>query len=412
MLPDRHPDFSAISAELHSRPPPELESPAVIVHLALLSDGHASGLQQSMLALGQAHQIACQAGERHCLLDLGPVRIRWERHTEFDSLLVIRPGDSADCPLQALPDDWLANLPGKLVSAARVELVNSEADLAGARDEPYVGGEVAGGRAQLRTNFREDNEGFVTFQLLDQGLDEKSCGRLVQRIMEIETYRMMALLGLPRAKVVNPELNRLESRLAGLVSALGQLSDLSADQAQLEELFSLARQSEQLLTDSAFRFSATRAYGRIVADRLVDLGEQRLDKNQLLAEFLERRFEPALRTCAATAERQENLSRRIARTADLVRTRVDVALQDQNRRLLANMDRRARQQLRLQQTVEGLSVMAISYYSLGILTYVLGGWIDTSQVKLLTSLIAPLLLGFIWFLLRQRRRKATDDLSI
>ena len=134
---------------------------------------------------------------------------------------------------------------------------------------------------------------------------------------------------------------------------------------------------ERLVTLSTYRFSATEAYGRLVHDRLKDLRETRLDDFQPIAEFLDRRFEPAQRTCASVAERQESLSRRIARTSDLARTRVDVALQKQNRALLASMERRARMQLRLQQTVEGLSVVAISYYALGIVTYLLGGLVES-----------------------------------
>ncbi len=406
MLPVLHPDFPAISAELHSRPPPELEAPAAVVHLALLSARDSDGLEPALRLLDPEQRQASRIGPRHAVLDLGAVQLRWERHTEFDSLLISRHGDSSDCPLEALPEGWLAQLPAELVSAASVDVV--QAGSAGAVDEDSltpVASRVSGGRAELRTNFLGDERGFVRFRVIDQGLDAAALGRLVQRVVEIETYRMMALLGLPQAKQVNPELDRLEARLADLVSAVGRVADLSADQALLDELFALARQSEQLLAASAFRFSATRAYGRIVVDRLADLGEQPLSGAQPLAEFLERRFEPAVRTCAATVERQENLSRRIARTADLVRTRVDVALQDQHRRLLADMDRRARQQLRLQETVEGLSVMAISYYSLGILAYLLGGWFDLDELKRLMSLLTPLALGAIWFALRRWRRR-------
>src|SRR3546814_19661742 len=78
---------------------------------------------------------------------------------------------------------------------------------------------------------------------------------------------------------------------------------------------------------------------------------------------MDRRLAPAMRTCESTAGRLETLASRVGRASNLLRTRVDIQLEAQNRDVLVSMNRRARLQLRLQETVEGLSVVAIRYYT-------------------------------------------------
>jgi uncharacterized membrane-anchored protein len=77
-----------------------------------------------------------------------------------------------------------------------------------------------------------------------------------------------------------------------------------------------------------------------------------------------------MRTCQTLNTRMHDLNKKLTRAANLLRTRIDVEIEQQNRDLLAAMSERARMQLRLQQTVEGLSVAAISYYVASLLHYV------------------------------------------
>ncbi len=404
-----HLRHSALARELHSRPHTQLEAPCAVAHLAIMSDGD-GGLQELFDELDDGGDAGTD--ERHRALSVGQLALRWERHTEFESLAISRPCSRKTplgSPVDELPSGWLERIEGRVVSAT---LVFVEGEQGGCSDvelpellghDHVVGSRVLGNAADVHTAFAHAGDGYVRYHVRDLGMSRDQTGRLVQRLIEIETYRMMALLGLPVAKALAPDLARVERRLAELVTRLGAAGDLAEEQALLDELFELAQVSEQHVADSAYRFAATNAYGRIVNDRLRDLREQRLEQAQPMGEFLERRFEPALRTCQATVRRQESVSQRISRTANLVRTRVDVALQKQNRSLLATMARRSRMQLRLQQTVEGLSVMAISYYSLGILTYLLGGLIETEQLRLVISVTAPAFLITIWFLLRRWR---------
>ena len=125
------------------------------------------------------------------------------------------------------------------------------------------------------------------------------------------------------------------------------------------------------------------------------------------AAFLQRRLAPAMRTCRAVEERQANLSRKLSRAANLLRSWVDVEVQQQNRDLLESMNDRARVQLRLQQTVEGLSVAAVSYYVVGLIGYLVKGtdaFGTHLKPELVTALSVPLAVALVWFVVRRVRR--------
>ena len=416
----QHPDRTALAEELHSRPHTELASPCAVSHLAVMTAPDGDGLLAAIADLCRRYGAAPPHQDRHHAATLGAYRLRWERHTEFASLTITQEGEKVGFkrpPVELLPEDWLAGLDGQLIAATHVVIErasdSAEPDIAEIErlfeGQRVVGGKVLGGAAHAFTAFRNGGDGFGRFYVRDLSMTRGRTGRLVQRLVEIDTYRMMALLGLPLAKATSPQLNSLERRLVELVAQLGATADLAEEQGLLNELFAVAQESERLVTESAYRFSATAAYGRLVQDRLKDLRESRLEDFQPIAEFLDRRFEPALRTCASVADRQESLSRRISRTADLARTRVDVSLQKQNRALLASMERRARVQLRLQETVEGLSVVAISYYALGILGYLLAGLVAADTLELIVSTTAPVLLLLIWLVLRRWRAQLTRE---
>jgi uncharacterized membrane-anchored protein len=416
----QHRDRIDLAEELHSRPHTELSSPCAVSHLAVMTPPDGDGLAAAIADLCRRYGAAPPHQDRHHAATLGAYKLRWERHTEFASLTITQEGAKVGFkrpPVELLPEDWLAGLNGELIAATHVVIepapAQAEPDIAEIErlfeGQRVVGGKMLGGAAEAFTAFRNAGDGFGRFYVRDLSMSRGRTGRLVQRLVEIDTYRMMSLLGLPVAKAVSPRLNDLESRLVALVAQLGATADLAEEQGLLNELFAVAQESERLVTESAYRFSATAAYGRLVRDRLTDLRESRLEAFQPIGEFLDRRFEPAMRTCASVAERQESLSRRISRTADLARTRVDVSLQKQNRALLASMERRARVQLRLQETVEGLSVVAISYYALGILGYLLAGLVAEGTLKLVVSSTAPVLLVLIWLVLRRWRAQLTKE---
>jgi uncharacterized membrane-anchored protein len=233
-------------------------------------------------------------------------------------------------------------------------------------------------------------------------------------VLEIETYRMMCLLGLPHAQVATPLLNAIEGELAALTAAMVATDDSQGEnnpddeQALLGQITRLAARLEKLAVDDSYRFSASQAYFRLVRSRIDELREERMEGFPTVGEFMERRLTPAVNTCAAIASRQEALARRIAQTNDLLRTRVGIVQEQQNRKILQSMNRRAAQQLKLQQAVEGLSVVAISYYMIGLLGYA-GKAAKAAGLPInpdiATGLLVPLVLGTVWLGMRRLHRR-------
>ena len=231
---------------------------------------------------------------------------------------------------------------------------------------------VENGKAAIVTDFRQDGDGLTRMLVLERGLTPQRTGVLCQRLLDIETYRTLALLGLPLAQSLSARVRRIEDRLVAITAAM-KAPDRRDNQALLAELTELAAELEADAASSLYRFGASRAYDGIVAERLVALEEAAVPGNDTWATFLQRRLAPAMRTCRSVEERQANLSRKLTRATQLLRTWVDVEVEKQNRSLLASMNNRARLQLRLQRTVEGLSVAAVSYYVVGLIGYLAKG---------------------------------------
>jgi len=239
--------------------------------------------------------------------------------------------------------------------------------------------------AQVWTDFQIHPDGFGRFVVRDAGLYGMQAGRLVQRLLEIETYRIMALMGLPHAQRSNPTLNIIESELTRLTTAMVDMEptesvinsdasgtgvhDVDKQQSLLDNITELAARLERIAVDNNYRFSASQAYFRLVHARIEELRERRVEGVPTILEFMDRRLTPAMNTCSAVARRQELLAERIANTNSLLRTRVGIVQEKQNSKILEAMNARGAQQLKLQQAVEGISVVAISYYIIGLLSY-------------------------------------------
>jgi uncharacterized membrane-anchored protein len=235
------------------------------------------------------------------------------------------------------------------------------------RGQTVVGAEIAEGAARVFSDFQL-HEGCTRFVLIDRNLTERQAGRTLQRLFEIEVYRMMALLALPIARRQSPRIQEIETALATLTDGIAR--DEGHDETLLHELTRLAAEVESGLAASQFRFSACRAYFELVTRRIAELRESRLPGVQTIDEFMARRFTPAVATCNTVSQRMHDLSERVAQASSLLATRVSIAREKQSQALLTSMDRRAKLQLRLQQTVEGLSVAAICYYVAGLVGYV------------------------------------------
>ncbi|MEK9967755.1 MAG: DUF3422 domain-containing protein [Ferrovibrio sp.] len=426
LLPDAlrsrsHPLRSDLAAEVHARPPLPLTAPARVLHLGMmLQPDEIQAIHAHLAALCRAHGVDEPAADaKHVAIELsGAGHLIWERRTEFSTCTLYLPRhasaplDQSDSSLP-LPAGWLAALPGRLMVAADITLLGAgeappnESQLESLFDGPtLVASQVADGRATVWTDFFLGRDDTVRFLLHDNGLTDAQRGRIVMRLLDIETYRMMALLALPLAQQVAPRITALEQGLAGLS---GRMVDVAheSEQTLLLELAGLAAEVETLAVDTPYRFGAARAYHALVERRIVELRETRMPGMPTIGEFMERRLSPAMRTCITMAERIEGLSRRATRMANLLRTRVDVALERQNVELLDTMNQRSRLQLRLQETVEGLSVAAITYYMVGLVGYAAqalhaaGVPVDK---EIAIGVAIPVVAFLVWWGLRRFRR--------
>jgi uncharacterized membrane-anchored protein len=323
----------------------------------------------------------------------------------------------AETAMGLLPPGWLAGIPGNTVVAAHAKLAPAaEAAPEMARIADFFNGNVAVGAAvgdgagYAFTDFRIHDDGCSRFVLFDRSFTPRQAGRLMQRLFEIEAYRMMALLALPIARRQAPRVLAIERALATLTDDMARDGD--RDEKLLGELSRLAAEVESGLAASSFRFGAARAYHDLVRQRVAELRESRQDGFQTIEEFMNRRLAPAMATCTSVSRRLHDLSERVARASALLSTRVDIARERQNQALLASMDRRARLQLRLQQTVEGLSVAAITYYIVGIVGYLakaLKAAGFSVNPDLATGLAIPLIALLIVFGLRRVRQRIVGD---
>jgi len=360
------------------------------------------------------------ASEKHFRVAFDDFVLRWEQHSEFTTYTWEIPHDTTGAPFhtRASFPSSVRRLPsaGELLVAIDLEVVNSADGSPWERlfDRSSLAGAAAeDGTAIYATDFRVTSEGFVRVLVLNQSLDGDSAGALVQRLLEIETYRTLALLGLPTAHRILPSISAIERRLAELTTAMRDKHDLDSNRRLLDELTTLAADLEAGAAASAFRFGATRAYYKIVEQRLRTVGETRLPGVSPWSSFLARRMGPAVRTCAATELRQSTLSLKLSRAADLLRTRVDVELQKQNQELLKSMNARTRMQLRLQTTVKGLSVTAITYYVVGLFGYLVKAahkigqaWIEPTYA---TAGFIPVASLLIWLTVRRIRRHHVQE---
>jgi uncharacterized membrane-anchored protein len=419
-LPPNHPQRYDLSNEVHARPPIPLTAPVVLTCIALTTNWpYRKEDRDAVVALTCLYGVDPPPhGAKHFVADLGDLRLVWERHTEFTRFTFIAapdPDDPFSAPaLDKISGDWLASLPGEVIAAVKAAMVGEvpEGRDWGAISERYfegnalIGSTLTGGSATALTDFRIHKDDFSRILILNQTMTTWHAGRLVQRLLEIEVYRIMALIALPVAQSISPGLADAERQLTEITTAMTRLPQEN-DQETLSRLVRLQASVERSLTESRYRFSAAAAYDAIVSSRIEELREGRIEGMQTFKEFVDRRLAPALNTCSSVARRQRDLSERVERASQLLMTQADIFLARQNKEVLESFDRRAELQLRLQKTVEGLSVAAISYYVVGLIAYILKGFIDKDaslKPEFLIALSVPLVLLVIGYgLIRARR---------
>lgn len=414
-LPDNHPQRFLLHNEVHVRSSFNIKLPVRASHLALLLTTDEKMQERKHLSLlCERFGVAAPAKEAdHFSAAFNSFQIRWEQHGEFSTYsFYVHDNPShpfEDSALNKVPVDWLAALSGQVIVAAHTTIVSAgdvkfdeQTDVAELlpyfADNPIIGAKVTGGAASVFTDFRIHVDGFSRFLIINHDLRSEQAGRLLQRLFEIEVYRVMALLAFPTARKLYPVLNKADRQLFTITSAMN--SPENNDAELLDELTTLAAEVENHISSNHFRFAAASAYYQLVEQRVIDLREVRIQGIQTIGEFIKRRLEPAMNTCSSVSQRFNLLSERVSNAGQLLRTRVDIILERQNQSLLSSMALRAKMQLRMQQMVEGISMVAITYYATNLVgklaeaLHVLGWKIDPRLVEGMAIPIILLITAF------------------
>ncbi len=379
-LPSDHHQRFILANEVHARPPEALDTPERATYVAVIVDPDDREREHNHLAQLCERFGVMPPGESatHFSARLGSFRLKWEKHGEFSGYTFFVTGlhtvAFSEPANGYLPKGWLSDIPGRTIVAAHAKLIASGAEPAGPAmllehfdGNVPVGAEIGDGAGYAYTDFRIHDDGCARFLVLDRSFTRRQAGRLLQRLFEIEVYRMMALLALPIARRQTPRISVIERSLATLTDHIAV--EGGEDESLLNELTKLAAEVESALAACQYRFGASRAYYELVRNRIAELHESHVPGLQTIGEFMTVRLAPAVATCAMVSQRLLDLSERVSQACNLLSTRVDIASEKQNQALLASMERRARMQLKLQQTVEGLSIAAITYYAVGLVGY-------------------------------------------
>jgi len=401
-----HPDREGIISETHARPSQPVVGPAAILHLAFRATDDVYDAFFQILAKDKAPNDA-----RHQTGRIGKTVVKLERHTEFMSCTMFLEY------LDGKPDDQLHEFCRRtfpiekleVLAVLRLSLVKSAREMLNCLplEHRIYGGRIRNG-IEVRSNFRPDDDGIVNFAVFAKGLSGEEIGRRLQRLMEMETYRTMTLLGLPIARRAGMKLSEYEAALAKYKLPTNGETKHKTDDTLFKELSELSENNSTLMTETRYRFAASRAYYSLFQQRIMSLEEEKVGDVQTMTGFLKSRLEPAMATIESTAKRQETITDDLSQALVLLRTRIELSLNKGNQALLRSMDKRHDQQLKISQTVEGLSIVAITYYAVGLVSYLLKAlaaqsWMPFSTT-VLTAISVPIIFALVFVSLRKLRK--------
>lgn len=413
---DFHPQRDSLLAEVHARPSTPIQAPMLVTRIAALSGREGAAADRRHISDLCKRIGAPRAADDAvwCAVDGGDWQLRWEKHGEFSSwTFLARPsGKAGESAIDAVPSAWLDSLPGEVVVLTTISVEREEVRRETVPDpKEKVGSRIMDDAAILLTDLRADAGGMTRFRLFMHVDDPVLTGRIALSLLEIESYRLMALLAFPVAQQTAARLADIEVEARDLTEKIATHLGVDDDRDLLAKLVALSGRMEAMSASTSFRFGAARAYYELVQARIASLGEEALPGRQTMRDFMDRRLGPAMRTCNSVAQREAEMISRIARAGQMLSTRVELVTQKINADLLRSMNRRASMQLRLQRTVEGLSVAAVSYYVVSLLLIpvtALGGKLPVDRA-LLTLVLVPLVVLGVWWSLRRVAGKLGDD---
>jgi uncharacterized membrane-anchored protein len=443
MRPYDHPLRTVLHEEVHARPPVALWPRDRILNQAFLLKGNDRQQQLDWInAISEKTKqpIDPNHGQTFRIIELRPapqrVIIKWELHGEFSSIsTIVQQKDLiAEAPIKTRPalenevNELLSKLSIKPMHEAgglrisAIDIAFEDRGLFKEADEVsslFSGNTLIGStiltnkKAQLWTDLQVNEDGYISYLVPHAGMGSRQAGRVARRITEVEIYRMASMLAFPVAKSLSGPLRNAEAELSELSKEISMAQNQESvathqDGEFLERISTLASKIEEWISEHGLRFTAAEAYSQLAAKNLEELSEASLPGVQTLSEFMERRFAPAMSTCSWTQRRLRELSDRISRTTQILRTRIEFVNESQTQELLASMDRRAKIQLRLQETVEGLSVLVLTYYAVSLIIYMAKGVKELGLMvpaELIGGASAPIIAYGIYALNKLRKKK-------
>lgn len=402
-----HPLRDMLDKELQQRTFPALTAPCRLCQFMLtVSPASRSSELAFIQQLARAQGSHFSDADNDINLPLFGGSLRFEKHGEFSSYVFIQNGSAKqlfDDPLDFLPTkDWLDDIPGQIFRVVQLSVITpAQLNTCGNIDTLFnpdncISSLLAGQKARIWTDFQKHAEGAGRMLLVDHGLSPAALGRLVQQLFDLGNYRKLSLLGWPMSRQALAKLTLLEQQLSDITQRIEHKQ--SDDERLLNEITTMAAQTEHLIADTSSRLQATAAYYQLTLDRIKSLNETPIEGLLSLQDFSERRLTPAFRTSESVVFRQNALSGRLGRSTELLRTRINLKLEQQNQQLLASMDRRAKLQLNMQQMVEGLSLVAISYYAVQLAEKAikaLGYWLPQLNTQLWQSISVPVVVVIV-----------------
>ncbi|MDQ6971352.1 MAG: DUF3422 domain-containing protein [Mariprofundaceae bacterium] len=431
-LPPDDDERSALNDELHVYPYEPLFPPERVISIVMHPSPEDRAQEVFHLQeLCNHFGLDIPTGTMKPRLELGDLLVKIESHQEFTRYKFISPTERlphedkqdddpfARSPLALLPEGWLAGLPGRLLSALDIAILpHPEGASHQSLIERYsvhfdasslTASQVGRSKNLVLADFRIRDDGMTRLLICSQARLPSQVGRLVYRLIEVNTFRMLAMLALPKARSLGKKLPDADARLTALTAAIAEGG--KNDEQIMEELTGLAAQVENMVASHYRRFSAAENHFDLVFERLEQLEEKPIGAQPSLGSFLRRRLEPSQATCKAVFHWLNQLANRVSQASQLLRTRIDVHNEKQTRAMLAAMNQRFQLQLRLQQAAELLSVAIFTYYAVNLLDYIyqeLALNLALSMSSLLFKAIAApvLAIGALLFIRKLRKKRS------
>lgn len=423
-----HPFREAIQQEVLAWPYPVLRAPLQMSHIAVHTGGPGTQDERSHLVnlcrrLGAAGP---RPGANFFTFDFGDFELRWERHAEFYTYTITsrepfsRPFRGV--PLSRLPIDWLAGLDGRIINAVHIAIEASET-AERSRDDiqdifeghRLIGSRVVDGGAAIWSAFRSHADMFGRIYVRNQTLTEPQMGRLIQRILEIEDFRMLAMLSFPVARDMRQQLTEAEAILRSVTESLSGAEPGARVQTLLIRLGQLSLDADRLRAEIVSSFTASKGYYHSVQQSIEELREREIPGFQTFAEFLERRLMPSMDECEAVLERTNELCSRIQRAIAIVQARTTATLQDHSLRQAEALEVRSDAQVRVRTLAEVATITLITIAVTALSAFI----VSTPETGALYEhravvelVVAPASAVLSWFVLNKRGELARTSSAV